>query len=351
MLKKQTLLYIFVLLNLKNLALAGEPYKALLNTLSSDPATVKEAVTTIQGFAEDAITDLIRGLNSDNKLLVANTAFLFEKLHVTNPSDKEAVREKLQSLVLNGATNRIRQNAAYSLARNTSLEYENEEWEKRLNVFLQFLYDSEFLASVRGLKPVSVVMSPPNILPFKEFRQYSLGQNVEWYQPSRTTTLVIFNRKAIENLISVPEKKDLLTENGFPVEGLNVQQIIDSFKQFWNGKMNLNQYSFNLISGVFFGYPLRDVLSYADSVNEERQASGVNCDLFSTTDSEHGSVFGFYVARAESCANERNLFLSIYNLVLHWYLEQIKLKRSPYQIAQSAIKAKNPCEMNLTLRL
>jgi hypothetical protein len=214
-----------------------------------------------------------------------------------------------------------------------------------VDVALEEQLHHEFLLTLAGVKPVSVTNCGANCArAFDLLRRRGDLANVDLEWMFKDETLVSFSKRAMTRVLSDPKVTRALSEAGAPP--LTADTAFAWFADYWSGRDRTSrvtnepftQPEFDVISGVFFGFPLADVRAYAGLTATPR--SGFDVDLFPNRGAE--KFFGWMVV-TDDVAPEVQALLARGRAAVETY-ERLAARG---ERALSMVKAWPACEVDL----
>lgn len=160
--------------------------------------------------------------------------------------------------------------------------------ETLVDTALRDFLHSEFLLTLNGQKPFSVVERPPNLdfpAAFNALQSQGVFNNsdIGWFFPKNSDrTIAFYSRKAITALLSDPERIETLHELGFP-ETRTTDETVQAFRRVWERKQTLTSENYDAIVGILLGFPMQDALAYSGLLFNGDQQQGVEVKLFPKT--------------------------------------------------------------------
>ena len=249
-----------------------------LQSAHGDHSKLLQIITELSKMKEAAVPALIKTLESQDPNVRADAVLMLG--NIGGIAAETAIIGRLRDT--NGL---VRQLAGHILWKG-AFDPSKIDHRALLDAAFENSLHSEFLATLFGFKPVSVVQGfEPSLFEnlMKEASRNGILTNsdIGWFfRADRPIPITHFySRKAIAALLKDKTSVSLLRKNGFP-KVKSVDEAISAFESFWHGTPDVSQESFDIISGIFFGYPREEVIAYAKSRRGGQQASGYDKDLF-----------------------------------------------------------------------
>lgn len=269
---------------------------AKLQAAQGEHAKLREAVDGLVLLGTSSVPALVELLNSSDDASV-RTDTLFALGNIGGEEALQAILQRLQD-----KSGLVRHYAGYVLWEG-DFDLSKIAETTLLDAAFEVFFHSEFLATLAGFKPVSVVNGlKPKV--FEKLMKTAVEKHlitntdIGWFFRTDETAKVVhfYSKKALAKLLENADLVSTLEQNGFP-KVTSVDEAITKFDAFWHGKIPVPQENFDIISGIFFGYPKEEVLAYAKSREGGKQASGYNKNIFPEFGREN--FFGWVVVSTE----------------------------------------------------
>ncbi len=266
-----------------------------LEEAKGDSSRLNDVITSLVSIGPKSVPELVKVLDRSTD---GNTKadILLALGNIGGEAAQKAIIQRLTD-----QSGLVRYFAGYVLWEGN---FDHSKMDKKtlLDAAFEFFFHSEFIASLAGFKPVSVVngfkaLEFENLMGSAIEQELITNKDIGWFFGSdrRFHVIHFYSKTAMFKLLQNADLMSLLERHGFP-RVTSVDDAILKFIQYWHGKIPVSQESFDVISGIFFGYPKEDVIAYAKSRVGGKKAAGLDYNYFP----DHGReiFFGWLVVSA-----------------------------------------------------